>query len=265
MKTWSELTSRGAAEAGARDAVVVLPLAAVEQHGPHLPLSTDVEITRGLLTEAFRKLPDDTPVYALPIQEVGASDEHADHAGTLSLGADVLEEAIVAIGSSVADAGIRRLVLFNGHGGNRPTLDVAGLRLRRDQDMLVVKANYYRFPRPDSVVLPASEWTHGLHGGAVETSMMLHLRPDLVRRDEIARFTSLGEELADELEVVGPEGAASFSWLAGDLNPEGVTGDAGLASAEIGRQLVDHYASCLSAVLRDALAFPIDRLAETES
>ena len=126
--------------------------------------------------------------------------------------------------------------------------------------MLVVKANYFAFTRPNDIGLPEAEWRHGLHGGAVETSMMLHLRPDLVRRDSVQRFTSLGQELDGTLQYLSPEGDASFAWLAGDLNPQGVTGDATLATADIGARLVTHYGSVLAAVIQDALAFPLARL-----
>ena len=126
--------------------------------------------------------------------------------------------------------------------------------------MLVVEASYFRFERPQDADLPDSEWLHGLHGGAVETAMMLHLRPDLVRADAIARFPSLGEELETTMRRLGPEGQASFSWLAGDLNPQGVVGDATLATAELGERLVAYYAQALAEVVLDARDFPLDRL-----
>lgn len=126
--------------------------------------------------------------------------------------------------------------------------------------MLVVKANYFRFPRPERVVLPEGEWEHGLHGGAIETAMMLHLRPDLVRTGQVRNFRSLGEDLAEDLEHLRPEGGASFAWTAGDLNPEGVVGASDVADAATGEHLVSHYAGLLAEVLTEARAFPIDRL-----
>ena len=156
--------------------------------------------------------------------------------------------------------GLRRLVLFNTHGGNKHVVDEAGLHLRAEHGMLVVKAHSFRFPRPAGVELPEGEWEHGLHGGAVETAMMLHLRPDLVRRDRVQSFTSLGEELAGRLELVRPEGHASFAWMAHDLNPHGVAGDARLATAGAGRILVEAYGAALACIVRDARAFPLDRL-----
>jgi creatinine amidohydrolase len=191
---------------------------------------------------------------------VGASAEHVRVPGTLSSSPEQLIASIVSQGEGLARAGVRRLVLANSHGGNRYAMDAAGLALRSEQGMLVVKASYFRFTRPRDDDLPESEWLHGLHGGAVETAMMLHLRPDLVRSGAIARFHSLGEELEDTMRRLGPEGQASFSWLSGDLNPHGVVGDARLATAELGERLVAHYARAMADVILDTRDFPLDRL-----
>lgn len=261
LPLWQELTSREVATLAARDPVVVLPVAAVEQHGPHLPLSTDLDIGLGILGEAMQGLPEVFPVRILPPVSVGTSPEHLDFPGTLSLPAGVLEDILHALGSSVATAGVRRVVFFNSHGGNRGVLDAAALRLRRDHRMLVVKASWFRFPRPEGVELPPGEWRHGLHGGAVETAMMLHLHPDRVRADRVARAPSLGEELEGRMRHLGPEGDASFAWTAGDLNPAGITGDPRLADAALGARLVAHHGGVLARILQEAREFPLDRLA----
>lgn len=261
IRWWHDLTRNEAAEALRVDPVLVLPVAATEQHGPHLPLSTDADIGHGILEEAFRRLEPGAPeAYALPMIRVGTSEEHLDAPGTLSIPPGTLQETIVGIGASLARSGVRRLVVSNTHGGNRAALDLAALRLRRAHRMLVVKANSSRFPRPPGVELPEAEWTHGLHGGAIETAMMLHLRPDAVRRDRISQFVSLGEDLSEALEHVGPEGAAAFAWLADDLNPRGVVGSASLADAAMGRRFVEHYGQVLAEILRDMAVFPLGRL-----
>ena len=246
------------------DPVAVLPLAAIEQHGPHLPLSTDLEIGLGLLAAACEQLPADCPAWMLPPIAVGASREHARFAGTISLEPELLAEVIHAHGAALAAAGIRRLVLSNSHGGNRAATESAALRLRDELEMLVVSAHYFLLPRPAGVDLPESEWRHGLHGGAVETALMLHLRPDLVRTNAIGAARSLGEDLAGALRRVRPgNAAASPAWLAADLHPSGTTGNAALADAALGRRLADSYAEALADIIRDAREFPLQRLSGT--
>ncbi|HSM06994.1 MAG TPA: creatininase family protein [Longimicrobiales bacterium] len=262
LRWWHDLTRPEVGEVVARDPVLVLPVGAVEQHGPHLPLSTDADIARGLLEVASREVAKDTEVLALPLLTVGTSDEHGDIPGTLSIPSAVLEETVVAVGASVARAGAQRLVLANSHGGNRASLDVAALRLRREWGLLVVKAHWFRFPRPDGVALPEAEWEHGLPGGAVETAMMLHLRPDRVDADAVADFRSLGRDLDETGFLLGPEGAASFAWMAEDLHPSGAVGDATLADAAMGERLLAHYGRTLARILDDTARFPLERLAD---
>ena len=260
IRWWQSLTTAEVASFASRDLVAILPLAAIEQHGPHLPLSTDLDIGLGLLAAAFRLLPGACPAWVLPPQTLGASREHARFPGTVSLEPELLIAAIEAAGDALARDGVRRLVLSNSHGGNRHALDEAGLRLREEHNMLVVEASWFRFPRPTEVELPEGEWRHGFHAGAVETAMMMHLRPELVHDDKVPPGRSLGEELEGTLLRLGPEGVASFAWLAGDLNAEGVVGDARLADPAMGARLVSHYGAVLADVILDALAFPLDRL-----
>ncbi len=260
IRRWETLTTVEAAALASRDPVIVLPVAAIEQHGPHLPLSTDLAIGLGLLAEAFRRLPPDLPVFALPPQAVGTSGEHRRFAGTLSLTPELLIESMVQTGAAIRQAGMRRLVVSNSHGGNLSAIDVAARRLREDHGLLAVKTSWFDGPRPDDAGLPDEEWRYGLHGGAVETAMMRHLRPDLVRLDAVRRFPSLDEELSGTLQHVSAEGGASFAWLAGDLNRQGVTGDATRGTAELGAYLVAHYGGVLAEVIQDARRFPLDRL-----
>jgi creatinine amidohydrolase len=261
IRYWQSLATRDVPAVVARDPVVILPLAAIEQHGPHLPLSTDLDIGLGLLARAFQDLGEDFPAWQLPPQAVGSSQEHLRLAGTLSLQAPTLSAIIEQQGAALAACGVRRLVISNSHGGNRHALDLAALTLRRERAMLVVKASYFDFPRPTGVDLPDSEWRHGLHGGAVETAMMLHLRPELVREPpgDIAR--ALGEDLEATLVHLRPEGAASFAWLAEDLGRHGIAGDPRRADVEMGRRLVAGFGKTLADVIRDARVFPLERLA----
>ncbi len=266
-RTWDRMTPKERRAVAGRDPVAILPLGATEQHGPHLPLSTDSDINRGLLKHALLRVPPGIPVAVCAPIDIGASDEHLEaptdpkqFRETVSIGADGLKSLILREGRKLTRAGVRRLVLHNTHGGNRHAMAIAALELRLRERMLVVSASWFRFDRPNGVVLPESEWRHGLHGGAVETAMMLHLRPDLVRTPSIRRFASFGEELELTGSTIGPAGTAPFAWRARDLNPDGVVGDATLANAEMGRRLVEYYGDTLAAVIRDARAFPLDRL-----
>lgn len=260
MTRWSELTAPELAALVERDPVVVLPVAAIEQHGPHLPLSTDVDIGAGLLRAALERIGDEVPVLVLPTEAIGASPEHGGWAATLDRGPEALRAQLLETGRSLARAGVRRLVLHNSHGGNKAVLDQVALDLRRNYGLLVVKAHWFRFPRPDLPGIPSEEWDRGLHGGAIETAMMMHLHPERVRAEYVADFRSLEVELEQSMRVLRPEGAASFAWLADDLNPRGAIGDARLATAELGRRLVDHFGAVLADVLRDAFDFDLERL-----
>jgi len=256
---WQDLTTRDVAALVARDPVVVLPLAAIEQHGPHLPLSTDLVIARGLLDQAVARVESGVTLSCLPPIAVGASAEHRRFSGTLSLAPELLVETICQLGAAVAASGAQRLVLFNAHGGNVGAVETAALQLRDEWNLLVVKASYMTFSRPN-VELPEAEWRHGLHGGAVETAMMRHLAPDLVRDDEVDRFTSNAEGLEQILGRLAPEGEASWAWRADDLHPSGTIGNATLGTAALGAQLVAHYGRILAEVLSDAARFPVERL-----
>jgi creatinine amidohydrolase len=261
IRYWQSLTTSDVPRAVDRDPVVIMPIAAIEQHGPHLPLSTDLDIGMGLLASAFGRLEDDFPAWVLPPLPVGASDEHMRLPGTLSLAPDTLSRIIYQYGAALSASGVRRLVLSNSHGGNRAALSNAGLRLRRKHGMLVVKVSYFEFPPPEMVMLAPSEWRHGLHAGALETAMMLHLRPDLVRLEEIRDARPLGAELEATMRRLTPEGAASFSWLAEDINRTGVAGNAQQADAAKGKLLVAYYGEVLADVIRDTRAFPLEQLA----
>lgn len=255
------MTTVEAQRLGETDPVVILPVAAIEQHGPHLPLSTDLVIGLGLLEQAFQHLPNDFPAWVLPPQAVGTSAEHVSFPGTLSVDERLLSRVISVHGTALARCGVRRFLISNSHGGNRHAIDSAGLRLRRESGLLVVKSHYFLFPRPAGVDLPDSEWRHGLHGGAVETAMMLHLHPDLVRTSGVRDFPPLGDLLERTLHHVGTaENGASVSWLAEDLNRSGAAGNATLASAAMGERLVDGYGQVLAEIIRDTKEFPIDRL-----
>ncbi len=249
---WQTLTAPQLTEFAQCDPVAVLVLGAIEQHGTHLPLATDLTIGEGLQAAMLEELDPNLNVICLPAIAVGASDEHASFPGTLSLPAPLAIATLEAYGDSLARAGIRRLVLLNSHGGNKAVMDLAGLTLRRRHGMRVVKATYTRLP-PLEGAIEANELRYGLHGGLLETAMMRYLAPALVHLDNY-QATPPAAPRGDDL--VSAEGSAAFAWLAEDLSAHGVAGDASHASAELGERLVIHYARQLAAVVTETAHLP---------
>lgn len=253
---WQDLATTDFARIDARRSIAVLPVSATEQHGPHLPLATDAVINEGILSAALARLPPEASVLVLPALQIGDSLEHTHFPGTLSADLDALLGLWLSVGRSVARAGFRKLVFFNSHGGQKAHVDQAALRLRAECGLLVVRAHSFALGIPPGL-FDADELAHGLHGGAVETSLMLHLRPELVRRAALADFGSLGHRLAARGGLLGAEKPVGMAWMAEDLNPTGVCGNAAAASAEKGAALLDHLAGRLAALLGEVAEFEL--------
>lgn len=254
VRNWTDLTTHDVAALDSDRCVAVLPVGAVEQHGPHLPLGTDSIIAEGILALALKRLAGDIPALVLPTQSIGASSEHGDFHGTLSHEAETLIAAWSEIGVALSRSGIVRLVIFNAHGGQPQIVDIVAQRLRSRHGMLVVRANYMAWPLPEGLIDP-DEQAHGHHGGTLETAIMLALRPDLVRLEMAGDFVSSARALAARHERFGHGGRLGFAWQAQDLNPAGVVGNAAAATAALGQQLLEHHAGRLAALIADASAF----------
>ncbi len=253
---WAELATTDFDALDAARTIALLPVGAVEQHGPHLPLGTDSMIADGIVSAALRAIDDDLTVLVLPTQAVGDSLEHADFPGTLSHRAETLIASWIELGHSVHAAGLRKMMVFNGHGGQPQVVDIVAKRLRVEVDMLVGRATYFSFGCPEGLVDP-DELAFGIHGGDVETSIMLHLHPDLVRREMLADFPNRMRDVATSMNRMGHGGRTGIGWKAGDLNPQGAVGNAAVATAEKGRALVDHFAGELALRLRDLADFEL--------
>jgi creatinine amidohydrolase len=253
---WTDLTTRELAAGSFRDAVAILPVAAVEQHGPHLPLGTDVMICQGVLAAACALLPAGIQALILPMQPVGSSAEHGAFPGTLSLPAQTLIGLWTAIGEGVHRAGLRKMLIFNSHGGQAGMPEIVGADLRARLGMIVAWGSPGAFGTPDGAIGRA-EAAHGLHGGLKETAMMLHLRPDLVRMEMAADFASSGATMEHDLKRLRPTGRTGFAWRSEDLNPAGVMGNAGLATPELGARLVAHAAAGLAELIGDLATFEL--------
>ena len=253
---WHELTTVEFDALDKEHVVAVLPVAATEQHGPHLTVHVDACLNRGVIERALALAPQDLSFLVLPAQEIGKSDEHLAFAGTLSLSAETLIRVWTEIGEGVFRAGIRRMVIFNSHGGQPQIADIVARDLRVRLGMFVVTTAWWQLGQPPGLFSDA-EMKHGIHGGAVETSMMLHLRPDLVRMEKAQNFVSLSALMENEYRLLTPEGGVGFGWQTQDLNPDGACGDATLADADKGRQLVESAASGLIELLKEVARYPL--------
>jgi creatinine amidohydrolase len=256
---WHEMTTLDFVHGDNEHWIAVLPVAAIEQHGPHLPVYTDACIAEGLVRRAIELIPADLPVTFLPVQQIGKSNEHISSPGTLTSTWETTTKLWLEIGESVHRAGVRKLILINSHGGNVPMVDIVARELRVRLDMLVVATAWSRFGHPDGIQGP-EEHLYGIHGGEIETSVMLHLRPDLVRMDKAEDFRSSQLDFIEEFEHLRAHGQIQFGWKAQDLGPHGTVGNAAAATAEKGQVVVDHQARAFVALCGDVNTFDLDRL-----
>jgi len=180
-RDWLEMTWQDIAGAAAERWIAVLPLAAIEQHGPHLPLGVDSFIAEAYLSRVRELLPDDLPVTFLPIQRVGISTEHLAYAGTLTFSAQTAIAAWIELGESLARAGLRKLVLVTSHGGNVAAMELVARDLRARLRMLAITVGWHRFGYPEGV-FSNEEKKHGIHAGDIETSLMLAAKPSKWRK-----------------------------------------------------------------------------------
>ncbi|NJM83352.1 MAG: creatininase family protein [Tabrizicola sp.] len=253
---WADYTARDFAALDREALIAVLPVGAVEQHGPHLPLSVDRDILDGIIAAAIPLIPGDCPVLFLPTCAIGKSNEHAAWPGTLSLSATTLMAMWSDIGASVARAGVRKLVILNAHGGQIAPMDIVARDLRVTHGIVTVAANWFAMGLPEGI-LPAEEERFGIHAGELETSMMLALRPDLVAMAHARNFPARQAELAGHL---GLAPAGRLGWQMQDLNAAGACGNAAAATADKGRAFIDHAAAQLVALLGEVQRLPHDWL-----
>ena len=260
-RQWSDLITTDFATLDLARAIAVLPLGATEQHGPHLPLSVDANLAHSMVQVAATHLPADLPALFLPVQRIGFSPEHAAFPGTLSLRADTVMQLWTDIAESVSASGINKLVLFNTHGGNVGLMDVVARELRTRLGMLVYSVSWFNLPLTGAngedlmARFSADEQRFGVHGGQIETAMMLALKPRLVRQLKAQAFASTSQQRARDFAILGNGKSAKLAWAAQDLNPEGATGNAAAAKVDDGLALVDAAGRALAELLKE-----IDRL-----
>jgi creatinine amidohydrolase len=255
-RDWADMTWQDFAEADTARWIAVLPLAAVEQHGPHLPLGVDAFLGEAYLQRVTSLLPPELPVTFLPLQSIGHSEEHVAFPGTLTLSAQTAIGAWTDIGESVHRAGVRKLLMITSHGGNVPTMDVVAHRLRARHGMLVVTCGWQRFGYPDGAFTDA-EVKHGIHAGDIETSLMLAARAQAVRKDKVENAEPATLALEKNFHWLNRSKPAGFGWMTQDLHPSGAVGDASKASAQKGEAALAHGAKAFVELLREMERFDL--------
>lgn len=255
---WSQLTTRDFRALDPAATVAVLPLGATEQHGPHLPLGVDATLADGIVAATVPLLPAELPVLFLPTQAVGLSPEHARFPGTLSLSSETLIRLWREIGAGVARAGVRKLVLFNAHGGHSGAMDIVARELRAEHGLIVYSTSWFNLPLGAAGArFSADEQRFGVHAGEMETSMMLALAPAQVRMAAARDFGSTSRQRAADYPILGNGRSAKLGWAMEDYNPEGAAGNAAAASAEKGRALVEESARQLALLLAEVSRLPL--------
>ena len=267
---WADLSTRDFAQliakGQAEKTIAVLPVAATEQHGPHLPLKVDTVLVDGIVAAATAHLAADLKVLILPTQAVGLSPEHARFPGTLTLKNETILRLWADIGESVAAAGIKKLLLFNSHGGNVSVMDLVARDLRARLNMLVYSASWFNLPLIDTqgqdvnALFSADEHRFGIHGGDMETSMLLALDPARVDMTQAQDFHSTSQDRAQKFAILGNGKSAKFGWQMQDYNPNGAVGHAAGASADKGSALVAAAGLGLARLLMEMDQLPLSTL-----
>ena len=265
---WADLCTRDFARLDPARTIAVLPVAATEQHGPHLPLGVDTVLVDGIVDASLPHLPADSSVLFLPTQAVGLSPEHARFPGTLTLKAETVLRLWTDIGESVAAAGVRKLLLFNSHGGQVSVLDLVARDLRARLNLLVYSCSWFTLPLHDAqgqdlhALFSAEEHRFGIHGGEIETSMMLALAPARVQMAQAKNFVSTAQARAQQFPILGNGRSAKLGWQTQDYHSAGAVGNAAAATAAKGEALVQAAGRALAQLLAELDALPLSTLVD---
>ena len=265
---WADLCTRDFAQLDPARTIAVLPVAATEQHGPHLPLSVDTVLADAIVAASLPHLAPELSVLFLPTQAVGLSPEHARFPGTLTLKTETELRLWTAMGESVATAGVRKLLLFNSHGGQVSVLDLVARDLRARLNLLVYSCSWFNLPLHDAqgqdlnALFSAEEHRFGIHGGEIETSMMLALAPQRVKMDQARHFASTAQARAQQFPLLGNGRSAKLGWQTQDYHPAGAVGDAAAATAAKGEALVQAAGRSLAQLLAELDRLPLSTLVD---
>ncbi|MFC5452049.1 creatininase family protein [Paenibacillus aestuarii] len=258
-KAWNEcffprLSKVEVTELSKQDALIVLPVGAIEQHGPHMPVFTDTLIAELVLTEAFEQLPDDANIWLLPAMPYGKSTEHLGHPGTISLSATTLMAVVMDIAKSLQRSGFVKLALVSTHGGNADLLSMMAREIRIDTGMAVFRLDPGGLGSADEWITP-QEKQFGIHAGDTETSLVLSAVPDWVHMKLApTEFPDYPDSRYLQLRSRG------FAWVMDDLSDSGISGDATKATVAKGRAMIKRYGADIAEALLAFAKFEMESL-----
>jgi creatinine amidohydrolase len=247
--TWTDINAMPDKE----NVVIIQPVGAIEQHGPHLPIAVDSAISLGVLGKALGKLDENTPAYALPCLYYGKSNEHWSFPGTITLTAETLLRVIHEMAESIYRSGFRKLVLMNSHGGQPQVMEIAARDIHQQYpDFLVFPLFTWRAPHNAGEIFSEYELEYGIHAGDAETSILLSLLPEQVKMERAVREYPQG---LPEDSLLSMEGKLPFAWMTREVSKSGVMGDATGATREKGDRLLESVSDGWVQTIRDVYRF----------
>lgn len=258
-RDYSQMSEADIKAADTSDWIAVLPLGAHEQHGPHLPFETDTIIASGIACALAENIEDKLPVTFLPVETVGYSIEHMDFEGSKTLAFDEAVKRWIEIGEKLASQGINKMMILNAHGGNSPLMTIVATELRVRFNMFCVATSWTRFIVPGDVI-SHEEKAYGIHGGDIETSVVLALAPEAVDMNKAEDFPNFQQVLSEDYKYLKAYGPHAFGWKAQDLNVSGVNGNASFATVSKGEALIAQAVNGLSQLLEEMDRFDASRL-----
>lgn len=247
--TWTDI----AALPDKENTVIIQPIGAIEQHGPHLPVVVDAAIAVSVLGKALDKLDASVPAYALPPLYYGKSNEHWHFPGTITLSAQTLMAVLTEVAESIYRAGFRKFVLLNAHGGQPQVMEIVARDLHQaHDDFLVFPLFVWRAPHDAGQMLSPKERELGIHAGDAETSLMLSILPEQVKMDRAETEYPHGLPVDSLLSM---EGNLPFAWMTRDLSRSGTIGDPTVATQEKGDRILASASDGWVQVIQDIYAF----------
>lgn len=247
--TWTDIQAMPDKE----NVVIIQPVGAIEQHGPHLPIIVDSAIAVSVLGKALNKLDSNVLAYALPPLYYGKSNEHWHFPGTITISAQTMLAILTEMADSIYRSGFRKLVFMNAHGGQPQVMEIAARDIHQKyEDFLVFPLFTWAVPHIAKELLSPKELELGIHAGDAETSLLLSILPEQVKMERAVAEYPHG---LPEASLLSMEGKLPFAWVTRDLSKSGVLGDATVATKEKGDQLLESVSDGWAKVIEDVYKF----------